>query len=75
MPTIQKTLRILEFIRNYQISNSVAPTIAEIGKHFDMSSTSSVHRHLKILQERGWIRRQRYSRLIQIVEQEHENAA
>lgn len=75
MPTIQKTLKILEFIRNYQSLNSVAPTIAEICKQFDMTSTSSVHRHLKILQERGWIRRQRYSRLIQIIEQEQKNAA
>lgn len=75
MPTIQKTLRILEFIKRYIASNAESPTIAEIGRQFDMTSTSSVHRHLKILQERGWIRRQRYSRLIEIVEQEQKNAA
>lgn len=75
MPTIQKTLQILEFIRNYQLENSKPPTIAEIGAHFEMSSTSSVHRHLRILQQRGFIRRQRYSRFIQIVEREQKNAA
>ena len=69
MPSIQKTLRILEFIRRYQASNNQPPTIALIGRQFGMNSTASVHAHLKKLEAKGYIRREHYSRVIEIVEQ------
>lgn len=69
MPSIQKSLRIRDFIKRYQMSNHFAPTIAEIGRHFDMSSSASVHLHLTKLVKLGLIRRKRYSRVIEIVEQ------
>lgn len=71
MPSIKKTLLILEFIRWYIRKYRMAPTIREIGEQFHMRSSASVHRHLCILQCRGWIRRERYAmRGIEIVEQE-----
>lgn len=70
MPTIQKTLRILGFIQQYQREHLVAPTMVEIGRQFGMRSTASVHRHIKIMESRGMIKRERYGRYIWIVEQD-----
>lgn len=76
MPTIQKTIRIYEFIKRYYASNNVTPTMAEIGRHFDLRSSGSVTDHLKKMQERGWITRvPNVSRGIRIVKQEQKNAA
>ena len=76
MPTIQKTLRILEFIKRYIASNGASPTIAEIGRQFQFSSSASVYRHIKIMQTKGWITIvPNVSRGIRIVEQERKDAA
>lgn len=68
MPTTQKTLRMFEFIRGVIQSTGEAPTIAELGRQFNMRSPASVHAHLKRMKAWGWIRRERYSRRIEIVE-------
>lgn len=70
MPTIQKTLRLLEFIKRYRLSNGEAPTMKEIGTHFDIRSSAGVHQHLKKMEARGWIKRSRKWRGIEIIEQE-----
>jgi SOS-response transcriptional repressor LexA len=57
MPTINKTLRIFEFIKRYTASNKQAPTMAEIGRQFDMRSSASVHQQLTKMESRGWIYR------------------
>lgn len=55
-PTQKKILRfITETIRDHDRS----PTIREIGEAFDISSTNGVRYHLKILEERGYIKRAR----------------
>lgn len=70
MPTIQTTLRMFEFIQGVISSTGEAPTIAEIGRRFNMTSAQSVHSHLKKMEERGWIKRSRKWRGIEIVEQD-----
>lgn len=75
MPTIQITRRMFEFIRGVIQSTGESPTIAELGRQFNMRSPASVHAHLKRMKASGWIRRERYSRFIQIVEQEQNKAA
>lgn len=75
MASIQKTLRMYEFIKRYHKSNQTTPPIREIGLQFGMRSTASVHHHLKVMEEKGWIKRPRYSHSIEIVEQEHKHAA
>jgi repressor LexA len=76
MPTINKTLRIFEFIKRYIERNKQAPTIAEIGRQFDMRSSASVHRQLTTMESRGWIVRiPNVSRGIRLVEQEQTKAA
>ncbi len=71
MPVTAKQRRVFEFIRRYIESNHEPPTIAEIGRQFQMSSSASVHAILIALEREGLIKRiPNVSRGIQIVEQQ-----
>ena len=70
MPVTVKQRRVFEFIRRYIESNQEPPTMAEIGRQFQMSSSASVHSILATLEREGLIKRiPNVSRGIQIVEQ------
>ena len=70
MPVTAKQRRVYEFIRGYIESNHEPPTIAEIGKHFQMSSSASVHAILVALEREGLIKRiPNISRGIEIIQQ------
>ena len=43
MPVTAKQRRVYDFIRRYLESNQEPPTMAEIGRQFQMSSSASVH--------------------------------
>ena len=65
----QKQRRILDFIREYLIKHGAPPTIREIGKRFNISSTNGVRTHLTALEKKGVIRRHSYrSRGIELTE-------
>jgi repressor LexA len=71
MPVTAKQRRIFEFIRRYIESNQEAPTIAEIGRQFQMRSSASVHAVLTALEREGLIKRiPNVSRGIQIAQKE-----
>jgi SOS-response transcriptional repressor LexA len=53
MTVTAKQRRIFEFIRRYIESNQEAPTIAEIGRQFQMRSSASVHAVLTALEREG----------------------
>lgn len=64
-----KQKRIYDFIRRYSQSNKETPTIAEIGRQFQMRSSASVHQALGILEREGLIKRiPNISRGIRLVE-------
>lgn len=70
MAVTAKQRRIYEFIRRYIESNHEPPTIAEIGRQFQMRSSASVHAVLVALEREGLIKRTpNVSRGIEIVEQ------
>jgi repressor LexA len=70
MPVTAKQRRVYEFIRKYMASNNEPPTIAEIGRHFQISSSASVHSILLALEREGLIKRTpNISRGIEIVKQ------
>ena len=70
MPVTPKQRRVYEFIKRYIESNEEPPTIAEIGKHFQISSSASVHGILSALEREGLIKKTpNISRGIQIVKQ------
>jgi repressor LexA len=70
MPVTAKQKRIYDFIRRYIESNQEPPTMAEIGRQFQMSSSASVHGILSALEREGLIRRiPNVSRGIELVEE------
>ena len=74
MPVTAKQKRVYDFVRRYMDSNQEPPTIAEIGRQFQMSSSASVHAILTALEREGLIKRiPNVSRGIQIVEQSNTN--
>src|ERR1043165_2233210 len=70
MPITAKQRRVYDFIKGYIESNDEPPTIAEIGRHFQISSSASVHGILLALEREGLIKRTpNISRGIVIVKQ------
>lgn len=56
MSLTPKQQRILHYIKNYITgSGGAAPTMKEIGSHFQMRSSASVHKNLKALEREGRI--------------------
>lgn len=48
---------ILDFVRAFRRRHGVSPTHREICEEFGYSSYGTVHKHLKILQEKGYLQR------------------
>jgi SOS regulatory protein LexA len=71
MPVTHRQKQVYEFINRFMEVQKQPPTIAEIGKHFKMSSSASVHAILSALEREGLIKRiPNVSRGIEIVKQE-----
>ena len=59
---------LLDYLRDYTARFGYAPTLAEIGRQFGLSSLATVHKHLKNLAAKKLIRRQRNrSRAVEII--------
>src|SRR5262249_9358527 len=70
MPITARQRRVLDYIKRYFEVNQEAPTIAEIGREFGMSSSASVHHVVSTLERAGLIRRiPNVSRGIELVEE------
>ncbi len=68
MHLTKRQREIYEYLRNHIRSRGYAPSIAEIGKQFDLSSPATVHKHLSHLEEKGLIRKQQnLSRAIEVI--------
>jgi len=71
MAVTARQRRVLDYIKHYFDAHQEAPTIAEIGKEFGMSSSASVHHVVSILEREGLIRRiPNVSRGIEVVKDE-----
>lgn len=61
---------VFEFIRSKIFGRGYGPTVREIGRHFNISSPNGVMCHLRALEAKGYITRERnMSRAIQLVGQ------
>ncbi|MEE9240500.1 MAG: transcriptional repressor LexA [bacterium] len=59
---------IFEFIREFIHERGYAPSIAEIGQHFQLTSPATVHKHLQNLSQKGLIKRSwNRSRAIELI--------
>ena len=68
MHLTKRQREIYEYLKDHIRSRGYAPSIAEIGKQFHLSSPATVHKHLKHLDEKGLIRKQQHlSRAIEII--------
>ena len=75
MPITARQRRVLDYIRNYFEIHQEAPTIAEIGKEFGMTSSASAHHVVSTLEREGFIRRiPNVSRGIELVNHENTEA-
>ena len=64
---------ILEFIQQFTRENGYPPTLREIGKHFQISSTFGVKRHLEALVKKGHINiESNASRGISLIRKNHD---
>lgn len=72
----KRQLAIYEFIRSYSNEHGYPPSVREIGAAVGLASPSTVHMHLKVLEERGLIRRDsKKPRTIEVVGKQGEPEA
>ncbi len=72
MPVTRRQNEVLEFIRGFLTEHGYSPTLEEIAHHFGLTSLNGVYKHLKGLEERGFIRRlNNHARSIQVIEREN----
>jgi len=58
MAMTKKQKAILDYVQEHIRVNGYAPTLREIGTHFGLSSVATVHKHLRILAEKGLLTRE-----------------
>ncbi|MBT4209991.1 MAG: transcriptional repressor LexA [Candidatus Komeilibacteria bacterium] len=56
MPNLtKKQKQVLDFITQFIQTNEYAPSYREIAEHFGLSSTATIHEHVKALEDKGAI--------------------
>ena len=64
-----KQTEILEYIKNYILSHGYPPSVRDICDGVNLKSPSSVHHHLSVLEEKGFINKSETSaRSIEIID-------
>lgn len=53
----KKQRLVLNYIKKFMVSHGYPPTIREIGASLNISSSATIHVHLKNLQEKGYIKK------------------
>jgi repressor LexA len=68
MATLTKRQKqLVDFLAHYIGEHGYAPTLAEVGEYFGLSSLATVHKHLRNLEQKGFIRRMHnHSRALEI---------
>jgi repressor LexA len=69
MATLTKRQKqMVDYLENYIEEHGYAPTLAEVGEYFGLSSLATVHKHLRNLENKGFIRRMHnHSRALEII--------
>ena len=55
----KKQKQVLDFIEKYKNKKGYAPSLEEIKKHLKLASVSTAHYHIKKLQERGYLKKEK----------------
>ncbi|MFA5948191.1 MAG: transcriptional repressor LexA [Candidatus Gracilibacteria bacterium] len=64
----EKQEAMLKFIEEYQLNFGKSPTLREMRQHFNVSSDNSVLKHLKALEEKGFLQKDDTPRGIKMLE-------
>lgn len=64
----EKQEAVLNFIEEYQLSYGKSPTIREMKEHFGVSSDNSILKHIKALEDKGYIQKDDTPRGIKLLE-------
>jgi repressor LexA len=67
-PLTEKQREILLVIRDHMEERGHAPTVREIGAAVHLSSSCTVQKHLDNIEAKGYIRRDRYKRSLELME-------
>src|SRR5271170_4313173 len=68
--------QMVDFLEHYIEEHGYAPTLAEVGQYFGLSSLATVHKHLKNLEGKGFIHRtHNHSRALEITGKNGSTAA
>jgi repressor LexA len=57
MALTKKQREVLDFIGGFIKSKGYSPSLEEIGKHMELSSVATVHKHVSQLMKKGFVRR------------------
>lgn len=72
----ERQKEILDFIRQFHTERGVSPTHREICERFGYTSYGTVHKHLRLLREKGYLRRvQNQKRGLELVTDGEEQAS
>jgi repressor LexA len=64
--------QLLDYLRAYIAEHGFAPSLDEIGRHLELGSLATVHKHLERLEAKGLIRRRRrQSRALELTGDAH----
>ena len=67
-PLTKRQQEILKYLTSFIDEHGHGPTLNEICRNFGLASASTAHKHLKRLQTRGWIKREKnHARSIRVV--------
>jgi len=68
MATLTKRQKqMVDYLEGYINDHGYAPTLAEVGEYFGLSSLATVHKHLRNLEHKGFIKRQaNHSRALEV---------
>ncbi|HYL60201.1 MAG TPA: transcriptional repressor LexA, partial [Candidatus Acidoferrales bacterium] len=68
MATLTKRQKqLIDYLNNYIAEHGYAPTLAEVGAYFGLSSLATVHKHLHNLEQKGFIKRvHNHSRALEV---------
>jgi repressor LexA len=64
-----KQKAVLKYIERYQLKNGKSPTIREMRERFNVSSDNSIIKHLKALEEKGYIHKDDTPRGIKLLDE------
>lgn len=64
----EKQTAVLHYIEDYQLQFGKSPTLREMREHFEVSSDNSILKHLKALEEKGYLQKDDTPRGIKLLD-------